>query len=58
MASEGVLTYTPSELMATVAARELHDGEVVFVGIGLPNAAANLARQSVAPELRLYLRAE
>lgn len=39
--------------MATVAARELHDGEVVFVGIGLPNLACNLARATHAPNLVL-----
>ena len=32
--------------MAAVAARELADGEVVFVGIGLPNLACNLARRT------------
>jgi glutaconate CoA-transferase subunit B len=47
------LTYTPSELMTAVAARELHDGEVVFVGIGLPNLACNLARETHAPNLVL-----
>ncbi|MGH7528405.1 MAG: CoA-transferase subunit beta [Gemmatimonadales bacterium] len=47
------MTYTPSELMATVAARELRDGEVVFVGIGLPNLACNLARATHAPRLVL-----
>ena len=45
--------YSPSELMATVAARELRDGEVVFVGIGLPNLACNLARATHAPNLVL-----
>lgn len=49
MASE----YSPSEMMAAVAARELGDGEVVFVGIGLPNLACNLARALHAPELVL-----
>ena len=49
MASE----YTPSEMMATVASRELRDGEVVFVGIGLPNLACNLARATHAPNLLL-----
>lgn len=39
--------------MATVAARELRDGEVVFVGIGLPNLACNLARATHAPNLVL-----
>jgi glutaconate CoA-transferase subunit B len=47
------MTHTPSELMATVAARELRDGEVVFVGIGLPNLACNLARATHAPNLVL-----
>jgi glutaconate CoA-transferase subunit B len=39
--------------MACVAARELRDGEVVFVGIGLPNLACNLARATHAPRLVL-----
>ena len=39
--------------MAAVAARELADGEVVFVGIGLPNLACNLARATHAPNLVL-----
>ena len=39
--------------MATVAARELKNGEVVFVGIGLPNLACNLARATHAPDLVL-----
>jgi glutaconate CoA-transferase, subunit B len=46
-------TYTPAEMMAAVAARELQDGEVVFVGIGLPNLACNLARATHAPNLVL-----
>jgi glutaconate CoA-transferase subunit B len=45
--------YTPREMMAVVAARELRDGEVVFVGIGLPNLACNLARATHAPNLVL-----
>jgi len=40
-------------MMAVVAARELADGEVVFVGIGLPNLACNLARATHAPNLVL-----
>ena len=47
------MTYTPSEMMTAVAARELRDGEVVFVGIGLPNIACNLARATHAPRLVL-----
>ena len=47
------MTYSPSEMMAAVAARELREGEVVFVGIGLPNLACNLARSLQAPNLIL-----
>ncbi|HEY8411218.1 MAG TPA: CoA-transferase, partial [Pyrinomonadaceae bacterium] len=41
------------ELMVCQAARQLRDGEVVFVGIGLPNLACNLARRLHAPKLVL-----
>jgi glutaconate CoA-transferase subunit B len=47
------MSWSPAEMMATVAARELHDGEIVFVGIGLPNLACNLARATHAPGLVL-----
>src|ERR1700747_1637260 len=40
-------------MMTVVAARELRDGEIVFVGIGLPNLACNLARATHAPNLVL-----
>jgi glutaconate CoA-transferase, subunit B len=39
--------------MAVRAAHELRDGDVVFVGIGLPNLACNLARATHAPNLVL-----
>ncbi len=39
--------------MVAAAARQLVDGEVVFVGIGLPNLACNLARRLHAPNLVL-----
>ena len=45
------MRFTPSEMMVVAAARELHDAEVVFVGIGLPNLACNLARLTHAPNL-------
>ncbi|MGH7628010.1 MAG: CoA-transferase subunit beta [Gemmatimonadales bacterium] len=51
--SSAAMSYTPAEMMAAVAARELRDGEVVFVGIGLPNLACNLARATHAPNLVL-----
>jgi glutaconate CoA-transferase subunit B len=37
-------------MMAVAAARRLRDGDVCFVGIGLPSLAANLARATHAPE--------
>jgi glutaconate CoA-transferase subunit B len=42
-------TYTADEMMAVEAARRLRDGDVCFVGIGLPSLAANLARRTHAP---------
>lgn len=45
----GDLEYTSDEIMSIVAARQLRDGQVCFVGIGLPSEAANLARLSHAP---------
>lgn len=45
--------YTNDELMAVEAARHLRDGDVCFVGIGLPSTAANLARLTHAPNLVL-----
>ncbi len=45
--------YSASELMVARAARELGNDDVVFVGIGLPNMACNLARLTHAPELVL-----
>jgi len=45
--------WTADEMMTVAAARLLWDGCVCFVGIGLPSAAANLARQTHAPGLVL-----
>jgi glutaconate CoA-transferase subunit B len=45
--------WTAAEMMAVAAARELRDGQVCFVGIGLPSTAANLARRTHAPEVVL-----
>jgi glutaconate CoA-transferase, subunit B len=47
------MQYSMDELMVCQAARQLRNGEVVFVGIGLPNLACNLARQLHAPNLVL-----
>jgi glutaconate CoA-transferase subunit B len=46
-------TYTASEMMIVVAARMLKGARTVFVGVGLPNIACNLARYTVAPDLEL-----
>ena len=43
------MEYSADEMMTVAAARELRDGEVCFVGIGLPSTAANLARGRHAP---------
>jgi glutaconate CoA-transferase, subunit B len=45
--------YTSDEMMTIAAARALTDGMTCFVGIGLPSAAANLARVTHAPNLVL-----
>jgi glutaconate CoA-transferase, subunit B len=45
--------YTPSEFMIVAAARALAGVRTVFVGVGLPNIACNLARYTVAPDLEL-----
>ncbi|MEP7199986.1 MAG: CoA-transferase [Chloroflexota bacterium] len=43
------MKFTPHELMVTAAAREIHDGEVVFVGMRLPLIAFALAKRTHAP---------
>ncbi len=45
--------YSPSEMMIVTAARALAGVRTVFVGVGLPNSACNLARRTVAPNLEL-----
>jgi glutaconate CoA-transferase subunit B len=41
---------TPEETMTIAAAREVEDRQVLLVGVGPPNAAANLARRLHAPD--------
>jgi glutaconate CoA-transferase subunit B len=43
-------TYTADEMMTIQAARMIRNGVTLFVGIGLPSAAANLARLTHAPD--------
>jgi glutaconate CoA-transferase subunit B len=47
------MSYTPDEMMTSAAARLLWPGCVCFVGIGVPSAAANLARLTRAPDIVL-----
>lgn len=50
-------SYSSSELLTINAARLLRDGDVVFVGVGLPNLACNLARRTHAPDLLMIYEA-
>lgn len=49
--------YSSSEMMIVAASRLLRDGDVVFVGIGQPNLACNLARRTHAPNLNMIYEA-
>lgn len=49
--------YTATEMMVVTASRMLRDGDVVFVGIGLPNLACNLALRTHAPTLTMIYEA-
>lgn len=51
------MEYTASELMIVNAARLLRDGDSVFVGVGIPNLACNLARRTHAPNLLMIYEA-
>jgi len=46
---------TASEIMVTAASKEVQDGEIAVVGIGLPQVACVLARRTHAPGLSLLL---
>lgn len=49
--------YSSAELMIVNAARLLRDGDVVFVGVGQPNLACNLAKRTHAPNLVMIYEA-
>ena len=51
------MEYKSSELMTVNAARLLKDGDTVFVGVGVPNLACNLARRTHAPNLVMIYEA-
>lgn len=52
MTSDAV-DYRPDEMMTIAAARMIPDGARLFVGIGLPSEAANVARFTHAPDVVL-----
>jgi glutaconate CoA-transferase subunit B len=54
---EKMTNYSSSELMCVNAARLLKDGDRVFVGVGLPNLACNLAIRTHAPNLQMIYEA-
>jgi glutaconate CoA-transferase subunit B len=51
------IDYNPKELMVVNAARLLRDHDVVFVGVGIPNLACNLAMRTHAPHLQMIYEA-
>jgi glutaconate CoA-transferase subunit B len=51
------INYSSAELMIVNAARLLKDGDVVFVGVGQPNLACNLAKRTHAPNLVMIYEA-
>jgi glutaconate CoA-transferase subunit B len=51
------MEYSSAELMIVNAARLLKDGDVVFVGVGQPNLACNLAKRTHAPNLVMIYEA-
>jgi len=46
--------FTPSELMAIVAAREIKDSDIIFCGTGLPIVAACAAKKMYAPKSIIF----
>lgn len=51
------INYSAAELMIVNAARLLKDKDVVFVGVGQPNLACNLAKRTHAPGLTMIYEA-
>ena len=47
------MAHNANEMMTIAAARALRNDDVCFVGIGMPSAAANLARLTHAPDITL-----
>jgi glutaconate CoA-transferase, subunit B len=51
------MDFSSSELMIVNASRLLKNGDVVFVGVGQPNLACNLAKRTHAPDLVMIYEA-
>ena len=51
------MQYSSAELMIINAARLLRDGDVVFVGVGQPNLACNLAKRTHGPNIVMIYEA-
>jgi glutaconate CoA-transferase subunit B len=51
------MNFTAAELMIVNSARMLRDKDTVFVGVGQPNLACNLARKTHAPNLLMIYEA-
>jgi len=48
-----MMDFTASELMAVSGAREIEDGQIVAVGLGLPVVASFLAKRTHAPDMTI-----
>ena len=49
------MSYTDSELLCVMAARQLYDGVTVFAGVGLPLLSVALAKKTGAPRLTMVV---
>jgi len=55
MSEKYATDYTLPELLVATAAREINDGDVVFVGVGIPGLAAGLAKLTHAPNILMSM---
>ena len=53
---QNTMNYTLNELMVVAAAREIKDGEVVFVGMRLPLISFVVAKKTHAPNAIGFLK--
>ena len=55
MATGSKAAYTAAEQMVVSAARQIRDGDVIYVGVGLPMQAALLAKRTHAPSCTIVI---